>query len=234
MPPAYPYRASAEYVPNGDAGTSAVLDRMDRFMDRGSGDPQIIGIAQMVAKSVAARDEDGQARALLGWVRAHTHYVHDPLGKELVKDPAFMLREIAASGRAATDCDDQVVLLGALLRSIGIDAQAIVVSPDAGPYSHVLLRYASPASGWVTLDPITKNPPGWFPMGAVRVGVYANGRINPDAPPMLQGLPPAGGAAPPAGFAAAAAAVEPATTLLWFVLGVVAVWRWAKTGKSPL
>ncbi len=237
MPSPYAYRARSEYVPEGDAGTSAVLARMDKFMDRGSADPRVIQIAQQVAMTRAPRDEDGQANALMGWVRAHTHYVHDPVGKELIKDVDYMMREIATHGRTIGDCDDFVVLLGALLRSIGIDAQPIVVSPDEGPYSHVLLRYASPTSGWVTLDPITKNGPGWFPMGAVRVGVYANGRINPTAPPSLGGLAApdamAAGETLESLIAKTAPRVEPWNTVLWFGLGVFVLWRWVVQGKAP-
>lgn len=233
---AAPYAFSAEWIPGGDAGTERTLARMDRFMDRGAVQPEIIQIAQDVALRVAPRDEDGQALALLGWVRAHTHYVHDPRtrgGAELVKDPDRMLREISARGKAVGDCDDQVVLLGALLRAIGIESEPVVVSPDAGDYAHVLLRYRSPASGWVTLDPITRNSPGWFPMGTVRVGTFSNGRINPSAPQTVQGI---GDLPEPLKerIDAAAKAVEPATTLMWFVLGAAAVWSWFRTGKAPL
>lgn len=202
------YSSSAETIPDGDPGIDRTLRTMQRHIDRGSGSPEVIRLAQGIAKSVPSRDEDAQASVLLQWVRGHTHYVHDPVGKELVKDPAYMLRELAETGKIASDCDDQVVLLAALLRAIGIEAEPVVVSGDSSTYSHVLLRYRSPKLGWTTLDPITKNAAGWFPSGAVRVGVYANGRINPSTPLTVQGL---GAYDPP--MMAASSRLEPGTFL---------------------
>lgn len=207
-------------------------------MSRASGDPTIIRVAQGIVKSVPSRDEDAQAAALLNWTRSKCYYVHDPVGKELVKDPEYMLRELKESGSIASDCDDQVVLLGSLLRAVGIEAEPVVVSPDDGTFTHVLLRYRSPKAGWTTLDPITRNAPGWFPMGVARVGTYSNGRINPNSPVTVQGLSglPANNIPPnPVTLddfvKRTSARVEPLNTLMWFGLGLAALWKWHKTGR---
>lgn len=234
------YRAERQHIPEGDPGIERTLRAMDRLMDRGSGQPRVIRQAREIVRGVPERDTDAEANALLSWVRSVLRYTHDPIGKEVVADPDYMLREHERTGSIAEDCDSAVVLLGALMRSIGIEAQPVVVSGDGGTYSHVLLRYKSPKLGWTTADPITRNGLGWFPSGAVRVGVYRNGRIAPSTPLTVQGLGGYPGAplsnAPPreSPIRRALDAIEPINSAVWFVVGLAVVRRWLKTGKVPI
>lgn len=232
--------STKSYVPEGDAGTEATLRAMRRMIDKGTASPRVIRIARDIVRPIAARDTDAEAHAILNWVQAKLRYTHDPVGVEVVADPDYMAREYERTGSIVEDCDGAVVMIGALLKAVGIEAEPVVVSPDEGSYSHVLIRYKSPKHGYVTLDGITKNGPGWFPSGAVRVGVFRNGRIDPDSPVTVQGLSgyPDGripeGNGPVDFIQRASARVEPVTNIMWFVLGVAAVWKWAKTGKAPL
>lgn len=229
-----PYRTSVLNIPDGDAGIEATLRHMERLIDKASGDPRFIRIAQRIATTTAPRDEDAQAQAILAWVREHTFYVHDPIGKELVKDADFMMRELQESGTIPSDCDDQVVLTASLLRAVGIDAEPIVVSPDQGTYTHVLLRYHSPKIGWVTMDPITRNGLGWFPSGAARVGVFRNGRIDPSSPQTVQGLGGYDARNPGVNYEATTQTIGRWADLIWFAIGAAALWKWARTGRAPL
>lgn len=232
--------STKSYVPEGDAGTEATLRAMRRMIDKGTASPRVIRIARDIVRPIAARDTDAEAHAILNWVQAKLRYTHDPVGVEVVADPDYMAREYERTGSIVGDCDEAVVLTGALLKAVGIEAEPVVVSPDQGAYSHVLIRYKSPKHGYVTLDGITKNGPGWFPSGAARVGVFRNGRIDPDSPVTVQGLSgyPDGripeGNGPVDFIQQTSKRVEPVTTIMWFVLGVAAVWKWAKTGKAPL
>jgi len=232
--------STKSYVPEGDAGTEATLRAMRRMIDKGTASPHVIRIARDIVRPVAARDTDAEAQAILSWVQRHLRYTHDPVGVEVVADADYMAREYERTGSIVEDCDGAVVMIGSLLKAVGIEAEPVVVSPDEGAYSHVLIRYKSPRHGYVTLDGITQNGPGWFPSGAVRVGVFSNGRINPDSPMTVQGLSgyPSGqmpDAAPPADFIQKTSErIEPVTNIMWFVLGVAAIWSWVKTGKAPL
>ena len=227
------YQAHTEMVPDGDAGIERTLSSMRRFIERGSGQAEVIRLARNIVRFVPERDVDGEAKALHAWVRGHLRFTKDPVNKELVTDPEYMLRDMK-NGVITGDCDEATTLLGALLQAIGIETEPVVVSPDEGSYTHVLLRYRSPSRGWVTLDPITNNQPGWFPMGAARVGTYKNGRINPSSPVTVQGLsgyPCMGGPIADA-VRRAGDKVEPATNLIWFGIGVLTVWKFLKTGRG--
>ncbi len=180
------YLASISEIPLGDAGISATLDEMVRLARAGSHDPEVIAFAQDAVRWARDRDPDAEALAVLNAVRRQVRYTKDPTTAEAVKTPQALVREIQAHGRGTGDCDDMVTLTLSALLAVGVQAQPIVVSEDAGTYSHVLLRYRG-ASGWVTMDPITKQMPGWFPNWVKRVGVYENGQIVPMMKPKPAG-----------------------------------------------
>ncbi len=72
-------------------------------------------------------------------LRSHVRYIPDPVGAELIKNPALMISDIKRQGWTAGDCDDFASLAYTLLRSVGIAAELAVVwyGDDADP-RHVL------------------------------------------------------------------------------------------------
>lgn len=179
----------------GDAGTKRTLDVMRRLADRASTSSDVVRKAQDLIRWTPARDTRAMATAIDSWVRSHVRFTHDPVTVEVVADPALMLRDIEEHGLATGDCDDHVTLLAALLGAVGIDTQFVVLSQmpsdengRPADYGHVLLAYWDPKGGWVTVDPITNKPHGWFPTGSTRVAVHA--------PSSMAGLPMQVGTAP--------------------------------------
>lgn len=119
------------------------------------------------------------------WVRDSIIYVYDPNGAEWLQTPPETL------SLGTGDCDDKILLLLALLESVGLDTELLAVggngtgwNPDPGnpvdpsqppPYSHVLgaVRYGPVTGrlppfldGWLTLETIVPGaPPGYKPPG---------------------------------------------------------------------
>lgn len=60
------------------------------------------------------------------------------------------------------NCDDQVALLAALLRSVGYKVRSrIVQTKGESNWNHIYLATEVPGKGWVPLDPTVAQPPGW-------------------------------------------------------------------------
>jgi transglutaminase-like putative cysteine protease len=76
----------------------------------------------------------------------------------------------------AGDCDDKVILLGALLESIGHPTQIFAMGFERGALSHVVLITSSlDGRTWWALDPTEDYPPGWCPPGIVQKMFLDNG-----------------------------------------------------------
>ena len=118
----------------------------------------IIGALQLLS-SRRNNDVQGHARVLIQWVKSHMIYLADPDGAEFIQTPTVLLNVIAAKGTAYGDCDDHVVLLGALLNAIGIPARAAAVKLHGSEYyNHVIIEYQVNGE-WVTCDPCAKGVP---------------------------------------------------------------------------
>jgi transglutaminase-like putative cysteine protease len=86
-------------------------------------------------------------------------YLADPDGGEFIQTPLVLLNTIRQKGFAYGDCDDHVVLLGAMLTSVGIPARAVAVKLHGSDhYNHVVVEY--PLNGTtVLIDPCAKTVP---------------------------------------------------------------------------
>ena len=88
---------------------------------------------------VKGHDEIGEIRAITKWVQRNVHYVKDPHGVEFFFTARRQLKDIA-TGKHSGDCDDFVILGGALLGSIGYPVGALIVdSNNDGIFNHVML-----------------------------------------------------------------------------------------------
>lgn len=156
-----PWTATVTPIPSGLSGTKLTLDAMEGLVASARQDPNVVQTAQAIVRKVPEKNAVLEAEALLTWVRNHVRYTRDPIDVETVKSPTALLQEIVESSthRAAADCDDQVVLLAALLSSIGYGTRFVAYRADAdrpADYSHVALEAQLPGAGIVTLDPIMR------------------------------------------------------------------------------
>lgn len=129
----------------------------------GSHAPAVLDKSREIVLCVS-RNPASQAQALWYYVAKRITYIEDPYN-----DDHFQAPEITMRLRCG-DCDDQVILLGSLLRSVGFETRLVFVFKDRPKdYSadfpeHVYLqvnveRDSNAASMWVDVD--TVDQPGY-------------------------------------------------------------------------
>jgi transglutaminase-like putative cysteine protease len=127
---------------------------MVRATRLGFEDVQIRMFAEGLVQNLWPHDYLSEYAAILNWVRSHVRYVRDPAIIEQVKTPQVVLETKTG------DCDDQCVLLGTLVGTLGgrvrYVAGAFKKNPDGSPnFAHVWCEVYDPASkAWVVLDPV--------------------------------------------------------------------------------
>ncbi len=120
---------------------------MKKLVLKFKGDPAIRDFAVKICGSVAPdprtgkpnlRNYDAIANCIYAWINQNIQYVRDPAGIEWLQSPDVTLR------KRYGDCDDQAILAGALLSSIGVPTRFAVVKVNPrypNTYSHVYLEY---------------------------------------------------------------------------------------------
>jgi hypothetical protein len=117
-----------------------------------------------------ARDYLCEIVAIWNFVVLNVRYTGDVDGYDTYQD----LRTTLEAGGG--DCDDMAVAFCALLRSLGYECAARVISLDGRYWAHVYPLVNHPKRGWIPLDATeTGKKPGWefgqaqakldFPMG---------------------------------------------------------------------
>ena len=153
-----PRRAALSGIPDGTAGSIATMRIMRGLVRNAVRDPQqkIRETALAILRGV--NSFSAQAQALQQWVQANIEYRRDPVDAELIQTPQVTLQ------LKAGDCDDQAVLMAALLQATGHPAQFIAVGMNGNPLSHVLAQTLIGTS-WVAVETIERRPLGWMPPG---------------------------------------------------------------------
>jgi len=107
---------------------------------------------------VRGHDELGEIRAITRYVQTHMVYRKDGYGVEFFHTARRLIRDIE-EGKSAGDCDDFVILGGALLGAIGYPVGALIVdSNNDGIMNHVMLvtRTFSPTrefgDSWIPIE----------------------------------------------------------------------------------
>lgn len=122
------------------------------------------------------RNFDAIAQAIYEWIEDTIVYVRDPRDIERLQMPdATILLE---SG----DCDDMVILAGALLQSLGVPTRIKLLGKKPGQFSHILLEYRADGQ-WKSFDPTLALYPG-FEIPDVHI---ASTKIIPLRPPTPTG-----------------------------------------------
>ena len=138
----------------------------DYVLDRATGHEVPVAVAWGQAfrlPQVAAcgmKNEACESQALWDFTVLNVRYCLDPDGYDLFATAKYTL--LAGGG----DCDDMVILLGALHRLVGFSGLAArVVSTNGRYWEHVYLMAGFPKNNprqWVPLDPTVKGAvPGW-------------------------------------------------------------------------
>lgn len=123
---------------------------------------ELIQTANDIVAPLPPRDKRSQIDAIWDWLLHRFRYVADPIGVELLRDPAGSIHEINTRGYTQGDCDEAAMLAASLGMANGIPARFRSLAfgaPDA-PYTHVIADLAPGDGKWYPID-ITK-PQGFI------------------------------------------------------------------------
>lgn len=150
-------------IPAGAEGTRQTLRIMRGLVREFKMHPGVRQLAKKIVQPCPSKNIRCEVSRLHAFVADKIRYVRDIAGVETVQAPDVTLRD--RSG----DCDDQAVLIGALLLSIGHPVRFIAVGFRAGQFSHV---YAETPIGpdWVALETTMQGwPLGRKPRGSIHM-----------------------------------------------------------------
>ncbi len=147
-------------IPEGIEGSAATLRRMAELIRQP--DPVVDDFTDIL--SAASDDPIQNVRTLYEWVRAKMLYTPDfnnGIIIEEIRTPGYLLHEIVTFGSALGDCDDYVVLYGAVLYRMGfpVTLEAVSTHPDQ-QLDHVYLSTMVEGPR-IPLDGIVQEPFGW-------------------------------------------------------------------------
>lgn len=108
------------YAPKWKSFSQAV-GLMGSIVKSGSRDPKVRGMALTLLKGTTSMFPVDELSRLFMFVRDSVRYTDDPFGEDLYQTPSLTLEN--RSG----DCDDKVILLAALARSVGFNVRLAFV-----------------------------------------------------------------------------------------------------------
>lgn len=141
----------------GVRGVAQTIRIMRQLVKAGRVDPYVRQAATTIIFLQPAKMPQAEAAKLLEFCQQTIRYTPDVLDVETLSSAAQTL-----AGRVG-DCDDQSVLLAALLEAVGIQTRFIVTgynSPDE--LEHVYLEACIDGT-WLAADPTERGPLGWEP-----------------------------------------------------------------------
>jgi hypothetical protein len=151
-------------VPHGIPGSLATLERM-----RGMILSRDAVVDQFVRQLLDLADSQDLEPSMLAslvfeWVRSRMLYLPDREDHDLIEEirtPGYLLQEIGVYGNAVGDCDDYVVLYGAIYSRLGWPVTLVAVSTHADKLlDHVYLAIGR-GEQRISVDGIVTDPFGW-------------------------------------------------------------------------
>lgn len=107
-------------------------------------------------------NEPSPISAIHTWVRKNVRYTDDPTDMELFTSPAKLVSDFNNKLPIAEDCDGMAILTVALLRSVGIPSNVVLMDTHGNGYDHVVTRAFSPKiNEYIMIDPASSFPTGW-------------------------------------------------------------------------
>jgi len=140
---------------------------INRFIQEGRKDPQIRQLVSRIMTAwcgrgwcVPEKQWQAEVSAVFYWVRANVRYTLDPYSLELFQRAQRIVQLKMA------DCDDQVILSGAMLQTIGYPLRIVIIDTgDDSGWNHVYLHVGIPPTDptkWISFDLTAIDQPlGW-------------------------------------------------------------------------
>ena len=150
-------------IPSGVEGTRQTLRIMRELVREWKMHPRLRQLAKKITQRCPPKNIKCEVTSLHRYVQNTIKYIRDVQDVETVQAPDVTLRD--KSG----DCDDQAVLIGALLGSIGQPVRFVAVGFRPGQFAHV---YAETPIGpnWVAVETTEKGwPVGRKPRGVIHM-----------------------------------------------------------------
>ncbi len=144
------------YIHGGLPGVMQTLAQMRKMVNQSKVSPQIRQTATQAVFLTPEKDEFSEVNAIFTLVRDGVRYVKDVHDVETLSTP-----EKTLEGRIG-DCDDQTMLLAALLESVGYPTRFVVAGYHGPDYEHVYLQTWINGE-WINLDPTEPHSMGWEP-----------------------------------------------------------------------
>jgi hypothetical protein len=148
-------------IPAGAAGTEETVWEMFRHIFSYS--QEVRRVAESILReSRTQRSPDYlKAAAIYAWVQRRLVYVHDHLMVEELHGPHGLLEDVEDFGEAFGDCDDWVIMMGALLAAVGIEFRVVVTSArEDETFDHTFLAIDTEV-GTIYADAIAGAKFGW-------------------------------------------------------------------------
>jgi len=144
-------------IPNGAAGVFQTASMMRQLIQAYKTDLELRTTAANLVFLTPEKNDLAEVEAIFNFVRDNIRYLKDVNQVETLTTPDRTL----ALGYG--DCDDQVVLLGALLESIGYPTRIVLSGyADPGIFEHVYLQVCV-QNHWIDMDPTEQIPLGFSP-----------------------------------------------------------------------
>jgi transglutaminase-like putative cysteine protease len=161
-----PAKSSLGFIPEGPAGIAATLKAMKTLVNQYKTSLIVRNLAVQITLPVAGKNYYGEIEAIQYWVKTHIRYVKDVTNVETLQTPEALLQSQAG------DCDDQAVLVAALLESIGHPTGFVAVGFAPDEYDHVY-AISRLNQSWLSVETTENVPIGWRPDGVVsRMVIY--------------------------------------------------------------
>ncbi|MCP4410643.1 MAG: transglutaminase family protein [Gammaproteobacteria bacterium] len=129
---------------------------MSRLVNEYKKDLTIRELALDLIRGVPGKNWRAEANRIFQFVRDQIRYVRDIQGVETIATPVKTLEY------GQGDCDDQVVLLAALLESVSHPTAFVAIGYGPQQYSHVYLQTRVDRH-WIGMDPTEPWPMGMRP-----------------------------------------------------------------------
>lgn len=164
---------SYSFLGFGEAVTTNTVNKMIDTIKVSSKNSRIRNKAASIVAHLEGKDQYGEVSAVYHWQLAHTRYLKDPHGTEMITSPLTALDVIESGQLFQEDCETLTILFLSLLKSIGYPVALRIASyqPD-GRFSHVY-GLVNIYGKWKPVELIVWNKPlFWEAPNAQRIRDY--------------------------------------------------------------
>jgi hypothetical protein len=155
-------------IPDGAAGIARTLEIMAGVVGEYRVDVSLRELATDVVRDCPGKDESCEVEAVQAYVRNTVRYQKDVNDVETIQTPDYTLK------LGAGDCDDQSILVAALLECLGYPCGFEAIGPEAGDFRHVY-AIVQLDGRWQSVETTEDWPVGYVPPAASRMRQLVEG-----------------------------------------------------------